>query len=478
MDLFNRKRIEALQGEVIALKQTVSKAATTIQTADQNNAYYRQLFYALTAMKGGTAFNYDLSRYAYEYYVSNPHGYRVINKKNAPCEFIPWLTYIVKDKPALEKYKAFTLEGRAEEAKHWASKALEQVEGTPMDYLFNEQANRDQTFGQYVVANLNNFDINGNEYTLYVQPSGFKYYTQVHTLPAHNVEIIIGDYLNPVKHYKLFGTPWGVQEFLPEFITHRKRFNPGYRLTGRVEDLLYGLSPFAPLDRTLKRSNHALDGDVSTYEQGRPAGILTDKAEVPMRPEDQKELRSYMDKEFGGGENKGKIMFSSGSLEYVRVGANPDELQALEAHLWDLKTTAGIFDLPIELVTGEKSSYNNMNEAEKAGWVNCRIPSMIAIRDTFNRKFTRRVNEVTKKEYWCDPDFSNVPCLAEDKKTKSEMHLKERESGMLTENMYRKLMNMEENTDPNADRYVIRTSLRFTDEETPQGQTFIQPGNE
>lgn len=457
------------------LQTTGNGAKAELYTPD--NILARQLSYMLGLTQGTPAFNYDLRKFIQDGYVRNPHIHKVVNRIFEPAKTAPWHTYILKDKKMAARYKGFAKEGRMDEAELFHNKAFELVTGDPMTNMFENRANENQTWNDFLESSLGYYLLTGNDFIYGLAPVGFKYFTKIYSLPPQITEIIPSDdYMQPIKGYKLFLTPQTLKQFTPEEIAHRKRFNPSFDYTGNTNDYYYGLSPLAPLSRVYNRSNQSLDASLALLTNGIPAGIISSESELPMKPDEVKRLEDSLYKKFGGGKNKGKVMFSNGKVKWEEIGMKSWEMELLEADKADLKSIATLYNVPLALVSDESSTFNNVSEANKSLWTNAIVPQLTSLRDTFNNFVTKRYNEVTGKEYWCDFDLKAIPALQEDKGAKSDMLLKQMANGLWTGNEVRFMLDHDtDESNELLNQRVLSTSLKYSDvEKIPERfKTFI-----
>lgn len=441
-----------------------------------DNRLAQQLLQFLAWFNGTPIFEDDLEKLIKEGYILNPHVYTVINAIIEPAKHVPFLVYKVTDKKAFGRYKAFLKEGKIEEAEIYASKALELVEGTPMNTMIEDAPNETQTWSEFQEASMGYHLLTGNDFMYGLESAGFDYFTQIYNLPAQVTEIITDGWQKPIKEYRVHLANRNIQGFAPSTVLHRKKWNPAFGTMHRPQDYLYGLSPMKPLCQTVRRSNQAISASWHLLKNGFPPGVLSSESDVPITDDDRDSFKAAWKRTVGGGENANIPVLSPTKMTWLALGLKSADMELLESQKSDLKDIARVYSVPLPIVTDDKSTYNNILEAEKALWMKAIVPEMISFRDGFNNLITRKYNEATGQEFWCDFDLKAVPALQEDKAKKSEQLLKEMEKGLWTGNEVRRMLDYEEDpANELLNQRLLSTGLKYSDvEKVPaEFRTFI-----
>lgn len=470
------RKSKALETWELALKQKEQALVAKSAQFDSTNILAQQLFYQLQLYKTSGVFDYDLKTQVREGYIENPHVYKVINKIIGPAKNVPFLTYIVKDKKDFNRYKAFVREGRVEEAELFARKSLELVDGTPMNKMAEDAPNEMESWPEFIEAALGYMLLTGNRFIYGLQPAGYKFFTKIYNLPAQITEIIPGEWREPVKGYRVHLTPTYIDAFPAETVLHQKTWNPSYNgVMNLPKDYLYGLSPMHPLCKVVRRSNESLTASWHLLKNGFPPGIVSSDSETPLLESEVTEMQEAWIQRFGGGTKANIPLFTGGNVKYSAMGLSSADMELLDADQADLKSIATVYQVPLPLVSDDKSTYNNVSEAKKELWMAAIVPALISFRDGFNRFVTKPYNDFTGKEYWCDFDLKAVPALQDDLETKSTRLMSEMEHGIWTANEVRRMMDQEEDpSDPNMNKRMLKSGLRFTDE--PLQNNMNNPG--
>ena len=192
-----------------------------------------------------------------------------------------------------------------------------------------------------------------------------------------------------------------IEQIAPENILHIKLYNPLYN----DERALRGMSPLSVLERVTSASNSNFNAEASILENRGIAGFLTGgDAQMPLMPEDKKELQKSFDKKHNGSNKFGKMAVVNGNVKYVQVGVNSTDLQLLDSNVAKLRVICGMFNLSPQLFGDTSSStFNNMEEAKKSAYTECYIPIANFFIDQINKwnqytlKGKEKVNIDTKK---------------------------------------------------------------------------------
>src|SRR5690606_8933016 len=100
-------------------------------------------------------------------------------------------------------------------------------------------------------------------------------------------------------------------------------FNPTFNWTMNANDYLYGLSPMAPLCRTVKRSNESIDASLALLLNGFPPGILSPKDAMdgnPMTDKERDKVHEGWRSQYGGGSKANLPVISPIPLMWQALG--------------------------------------------------------------------------------------------------------------------------------------------------------------
>lgn len=430
------------------------------------------MFWQLSELHNLPIFDWSLQKHVDEGYIQNPHIYSCINKILKPASQIPWCVYEIKDKKEFNRMLAFKNEGRIEEATLLETKALDKVEGTVLNRFFDEQVNEFQNWTDFFMESLGYKLICGNRFIYGLAPAGYKNdeYSRLYNMPAQLTEIVSGGWRKPIKEYRIHLAPTNIENIDVKNVKHSKYFNPSlsFEFFG-MRTNLYGLSPLAPLCRVYKRSNESYKAGYSMLKRGFPAGILSNKnAEVPFHTESLKELEEAWQTKFGGGENLNKPAFTGASLDWLKLGLSPVELDLIPANNADLKDIARCYGIPLSLVSEDAATLDNRKEDEKSLWTCAILPEMISLRDDLNSFLVPAWSRRENKNYWVDFDAKCIVPLQDSLEVKSARLRAEMEYGLWTPREVLKMLDEDDTAvADHLDKYLLRNNLRFADEPIP-----------
>lgn len=450
---------------------------------DPDNDYYQQIYSQLVGLRGVPALDYKLVKFVNDGYIGNPHVYTVVNRIIQPPKSVPWNVYKITNKANFKRYKAAVELKDFAQAIEWQAKAMELVDDVkhPFVNMIENGANEMQSWQDWVEMSMGYFAITGNDFMYKYRPAGLTYATKMYSLPAQVTQVILGDWYVGNRTEMISGYQLAIgTKKIPidaDKVIHRKKFNPTFGLTNRAEDFLYGLSPMRPLCRVVQRSNESIDASLAMILNGFPPGILSpapvsDNAMTnPLTQKEKDDIQYNYVANYGGGKNANKMVFSPMPLTFIKLGLKSADLELLQADKAALEDVARAYNVPLPVLVNDASSYNNVTTAIKELWQGAIIPEMCAFRDALNHNAVAEYNDATGQNTWIDFDLKAIPALQEDKFRKGELHLKERELGIHSEDDYRMLMDYTTMGTPDAQRKVLRTNLRFTDEPLPNNQT-------
>jgi HK97 family phage portal protein len=236
----------------------------------------------------------------------------------------------------------------------------------------------------------------------------------IYLMPANDVEIITGDWMSPVKGYKL---ELSRQEFTSEEVYHSKFFNPlfGTDLT------FYGQSPLKAARQVLGKQNQAAVTELKQFEnQGPPYLLFRDASGQPefnRLSDDQRDEMQKRIKEHASKTTRGLPLVLKEKYGVINLGAELASMNILESSREGRRALCNVYGLPSALfgdVAG--STYNNMLTARKAAWTDCIIPNLRSVEHALNEMLIAGVESY--KDLYFGFDYSDVEALQEGMETK------------------------------------------------------------
>ena len=206
---------------------------------------------------------------------------------------------------------------------------------------------------------------------------------------------------------------------------HFKNYNPNSEYIG--------ISPMTPIQNTILRTNEGKIAGVAMMINGAPAGVMSVDA-INATPDEIDRMAKQFQKDWRGGDKKGKISFSSIPTKFEKIGMSNADLQIIETEAADLHDICRIYGYPATLLMNDASTYNNIKEAKSELWTQTVQPlgeleslfyNSIGIQAEFN---TEGVKELQTN-------------YAE----QSDRIISEYQAGLITLNEARKLLGYKEN---------------------------------
>ena len=224
-------------------------------------------------------------------------------------------------------------------------------------------------------------------------------------MPPHQVKIIAGDVVTPVKGYVLNRKPFDVFDVL-----HIRRANT---IFGDGQEL-YGESPMKSLRSTISTSNSAQTAQHKSFQNAGMAGILS--FDGGLTPEQLSGVKGKL-RESDGAANQNKIHVTGGSSpKYVplsrtsvEMGILDSELQSVRKICANYQVSSGLFNDP------SGSTYNNKREERKALYSDAVLPAVTRILKALNEWVTSTYNTASET-YKYEILVEEIPEMQADKK--------------------------------------------------------------
>jgi len=207
----------------------------------------------------------------------------------------------------------------------------------------------------------------------------------------------------------------------------------------RVWDLLGRFSSVSPARMALRVAQ--VDSDLTDLikvvfqEGGSPMGVI--KTKQRLREEQVLELRTRWRQRYGGWRNWIEPAVLDSDAEYQRIGFSFEELQAESLNDRLESRICMIFGIP-PIVLGSKfgldrSTYANYESAKRSWWEDQLVPMYENYLDVIQNQLANEFADDVEVVW----DFSHVPALAENQKSKMEISLEALKAGAITVNEFR-----------------------------------------
>ena len=196
-----------------------------------------------------------------------------------------------------------------------------------------------------------------------------------------------------------------------EEIMHLKKFNPD----PNSENPTMGLSPLQAAYRTLIASNEIITADASLIKNKGAFGLLSNKGERPLRPEERDEMDKSLKQRIGGGHNFGSVKATSGNFDFVSLAMSSTDLQILESGVMKLRDLCSVYGVKSRMFNDPNgASYNNAKEDTKNFYLNGVIPPLENQIDHFNNFFSSGWSLRDGVKYTVKLDISKIEVLQEE----------------------------------------------------------------
>jgi len=199
-------------------------------------------------------------------------------------------------------------------------------------------------------------------------------------------------------------------------VEHIKFFNPGYT---SVDESLLGLSIIQVAREAVMVGNSRWDAHANLLQNRGAVGMITDKSNRPMLPEEAAQVQQAWNRDISGTHNSGKIKVTNKDLNYIQMAMSATDLQLVESDVITLRAMCNVYGLDSSLFNDPANkTFNNRKEAEKALYTNAVIPLSEKIAMAHTNYIA--LNHFPGGNVRMRQDFSNVEALQSDKKTEAE----------------------------------------------------------
>lgn len=369
----------------------------------------------------------DVSEYITKGFVYNDVIYSIIKLKQDITKSIEWLPYKIIDDKAFKGFQYHTKAYKAGinpaqniiAARKFRAKALEETsDSLPRKIIDN--VNENQSIRDVAEEYVGWLDIIGNFYLYANMNDTNKLASSYHVMPAHEVEIIAGNWMSPIKGYKMKNY-MGNEIIDKSDILHIKNWNPNYNTNGSH---LYGLSPLKAGARILTLDNAGIDTSTSSYQNSGIRGIIHSMIQKDgannFTPEQADQIKKKIDSWSGTG-NFNKIIGTNAPVGYTEIGKSPVDLGVLSAMDKNLVRLCNLFQVPVELFL-PGATFNNKKESRKSLITSGILPKLEIFRENINRFIVEPINKYYTSNYYIDYDMFSIVELQDDLESIAAMY--------------------------------------------------------
>jgi HK97 family phage portal protein len=283
-------------------------------------------------------------------------------------------------------------------------------------YNFVHQPNPETNYKSFTYQSLVYQLTTGNEFHYGVQGVGNNAFSERWNLAPQYINpkvnwAITGAYASSYK-YNIGGKEYNLTT---EEVMHLKKFNPD----PNSENPTMGLSPLQAAFRTLIASNEIITADASLIKNKGAFGLLSNKGERPLRPEEREQMDRSLKERIGGGHNYGSIKATSGNFDFVKLAMSSQDLQILESGVMKLRDLCSIYGANSRMFNDPNAAtYNNAKQDIKNFYLNAVIPPLENDLDHFNKFFVEGWNIRDNANYTVKLDLSGIDVLQEEQAIK------------------------------------------------------------
>ena len=390
------------------LKKFIIKSLLGDDFSDPNKAYS----FLNNSGVGFGGYNFSTRKtknFIKEGYVSNPDVFAVVSKIAQSFSSVKWCV------------KTQTRQG------------IEEVYDSELNRVL-DCPNQLQTWSEFQESAAIMYLLTGNTYINGTEAVGFKGFRELSVLPSQVTAPVVGNEITPVAGYEMQSTE--IQKFTNEEVAHIKAFDP--RIIGF--ETLVGLSPLEAAMFVYSANNEQWEAMASMLKNKGAMGIVTSRTDRGMRKDDAEDMQKQYRDTFGGGKNFGSPMFTGANVDFLQMGMSSTDLQMIEQGVLSLRAICNIYKVSSRLFNDPaNSTFNNVQQAEKAMWNDAVIPLLEKFKQRYNSWLAPSFGE----EFMLDYDLTGVDALQADAKTRAEVSKIHFDTGNISMNEYRKLNGLE-----------------------------------
>lgn len=185
-------------------------------------------------------------------------------------------------------------------------------------------------------------------------------------------------------------------------------FNPNYSITN-----LTGMSEVSSVYYEVNQYLAAGQHNLGLLKNGaRPSGALVLKTKdgnpIFLNEESFARIKAQMEENYSGAMNSGKPMLLEGGLEWEEMSVNPKDMDFLNMEKYAEQQIYKRFGIPVQLISAESATYNNMQEARLEFYENKILPMTEDLLDNLTPKLLSRYGLDKTHELTVDKDAIDV----------------------------------------------------------------------
>lgn len=372
----------------------------------------------------------------------------------------PLIVSKIKSSKDLQKLKSYNFSYGNETGKYNITqvKALDELDNHPLIDLL-KKPNEYQTGIELLESFWFNYELSGDGF-LFVEKNGDKP-VFLHVLPTDRISIQRqgNDWRKPITSYKFNAWDGTIIDLPLEDVMHMRKWSPYDPLQG-------GFSPLQAAGGTVSKNDENDLAQGAIFKNGGTGTIISSDIIVQdgqtyskLSLEQLAKIQRTVDTNWIGASNNGKVHVTNGAVKVDKFGDTLVDMNAIEADNQDAVRIAASWGVNSILI-GDKTggTENNVKEAYKTLVTNVIVSEL--------RKFDEKFKEFSSKWYKGERldvshDLTEFSELAPDLVLMKTVY---GDAWYIKPNEKRKIFNMEEDTDPNMNRYLIPSGMMFLDD--------------
>lgn len=400
-------------------------------------------------------YDQNTKSYLQDGFLSNSVVYSIVTIIAQKFASVPWYVYSKKDANKLKAYKAASSSYNRNVLQTMKLKgsALEEVEGTDLNRLL-ENPNNTDTWADLLYEAIGYRKITGAGTLRILRSDGDGRVLGLENLPSHDIQIVGDGTLQGVSAYFLRTIP--AYQFPADDIMYWKYTNFDFNVNGQH---LYGLSPIRAAVRDIAANNYGKDAANAMFKNGGAAGILSNEEAGSMSLEEQQILKDRLDEFVNSRDQKSKVVPLNAKISFHQVGLNAVDMKLLEALKLSKEDLVNIYNFPINLLSDERATENNKEQALKYLVTNTIYSDLVSFRDLFNKQVAAKIDP----NLYIDFDISMLPELQDDMEKLANVLDK---AYYLTPNEKRVALRYDMLEDTNMNTVLVPSSLQTLEDAT------------
>lgn len=258
----------------------------------------------------------------------------------------------------------------------------------------------------------------GNTYQKGLLATGFgEIWQQMEIIPSGlTTPLVSNSYLDAARGYQ-FADKQNTFNFTKDEILHTKFVNP----TTKGLNSLEGLSPLTAAVYALTGSTDIQKAIAIMVKNQGARGILTNKSNRVLTPEQAKILADKASEKIRGTRNFNKVHVSNSDMNYLQIGMSATDLKVIESGVLTDRQLCNAYSCPSVLFNDPaNSTYNNYITALKTLYTDAVLPVCNKVLADNNKDWLSQWSAKDKKRYSWQLDTSGIEALQSDQKEEAE----------------------------------------------------------